>query len=142
MWEAKAQAEAVAPPEAVWRLWENPARWSEWNEDIAWAWLEDRLAIGVRARIKLKRRLALTFTVTRLEHERLFTDEARLPGVRLGHEHLVERVAERSRIQNRLYLEGPAERLYVLMMGRRMRGSVRRFVERERELAEAMASGG
>jgi hypothetical protein len=140
VWEAKAESETAAGPEVVWRLWEDPARWSEWNEDIAWARLEGPFEAGAKARIKFKRGLTLTFTVTELERGRLFTDEARMAGARLGHEHLVERSDERTRIQNRLYFEGPAERLYGLLMGRRMRRSVRCFVERERALAEA-ASG-
>jgi hypothetical protein len=136
MWEAKAQCETEAGPEAVWALWENPQRWSEWNDEIASVRADGPLESGSRITIRFKRSLPLRFTVIEWEPGRLFTDEARLPGARLGHEHLVERVGDRTRIQNRLYIDGPAERLYALLVPR----SVKRFVERERVLAEAAAA--
>ena len=79
----------------------------------------------------------MTFKVIDLEPTRRFTDEARLPGARLGHEHRVEPSDRGIVIRNRLYIEGPLERLYAALMGRRMRTSAKKFVERERDLAEA-----
>src|ERR671917_241599 len=90
MWEATAEARADATTAMVWELWEDPARWPDWNEDIASAELDGQLAVGATARIRFRRSLPMTFTVTHFERERTFTDEARLPGARLGHEHLVE----------------------------------------------------
>ena len=47
-----------------------------------------------------------------IEPGRLLTTEARLPGVRMRHDHLVEREGEgegeRTVIRNRMYLLGPA----------------------------------
>jgi ligand-binding SRPBCC domain-containing protein len=138
VWEAEAEIETAAPPDAVWELWDDPTRWTEWNEQLASVRMAGPLALGGKARIRFKRSpLPLTFTITALEPGRLFTDETRLPGARLGHQHLVESAGPRTQIHNRLYFDGPAERLWAFLAGRRMRSSVRAFVERERELAEA-----
>jgi hypothetical protein len=137
VWEATAETEANASAESVWALWEDPGRWREWNEDIASAALEGDFALGSRARIRFKRSLPLRFEITELQPRRLFTDETRLPGARLGHEHSIQASDGGVVIRNRLYLDGPAERLYAALMGRRMSASVRRFIELERELAES-----
>jgi hypothetical protein len=134
--EASHELEAAASPADVWGLWADPDRWSDWNGDIEQAWLEGPFEVGGRARIKFRGRPAMRFTVTALEHERLFVDEARLPLARIGHEHRLEALDGGVRILNRLYIAGPAAPLYGLVMGRRMRRSVIGFVERERELAE------
>jgi ligand-binding SRPBCC domain-containing protein len=78
----------------------------------------------------------LTFTITDVDPGRLFTDETRLPGVRLGHEHAIEHDGATTTIRHRLYFDGPAEKIYALLMGRQMRAAVRQFGERERDLAE------
>lgn len=138
MWEAAAEIETAASPQAVWGLWANPARWADWNDRIAAAELDGPLVEGARARIRFRHSpRALDFAVTRLERGRVFVDETRLPGVVMGHEHRVERRDGRTVIRNRLYIRGPAARVWAALMGRGMRASVRRFVQRERELAEA-----
>lgn len=136
MWEVLHEDTADTRPHDVWQLWSDPARWPDWNRDIERASLEGPFALGSVARIKFRRGPALRFEITALEPERLFTDETRLPLARLGHEHRVEPAGGRVRIRNRLYFDGSAARLYGLLMGRRMRASVRRFVELEKRLAE------
>lgn len=138
VWEAAAEAETTASAEAVWGLWADPACWPQWNPRIAGAELETPFVAGGRARIRFKRSpRPLRFTITRLEPRRLFVDETRMPGVTMGHEHRLEERDGRTIIQNRLYMHGPAERLWVALLGRGMRSAVRRFVQLERQLAEA-----
>lgn len=137
MWETAAETRTDAPPSAVWALWNDAARWRDWNEQIASAELEGPFEQGATARIRFKRNpRALRFTITRLEDGRAFTDETRLPGARLGHEHRLDRTDGQTCIAHRLYFDGPAERLWALLMGRQMRAAVRAFGEREREIAE------
>lgn len=51
------------------------------------------------------------------EDGRLFTDEARLPGARMGHRHLVEPTATGSRLTNTIYIEGPLAGLWRRVLG-------------------------
>jgi len=51
---------------------------------------------------------------------RLFTDEARLPGARMGHRHLVEPSADGGcRLTNTIYIEGPLAPLWRRVLGPR-----------------------
>lgn len=91
------------------------------------------------AKIKPKAFPAMDFHFIAIEPGRLLTSESRLPGVRLRHDHLVERRGGVTVISNRMYLLGPAARAYGLLFGWRLRRSVRSFARREKELAEAAA---
>ena len=136
MWEVSAETRASVPPESIWALWNDPARWKDWNEQIAEASLEGGFAEGSTARIRFKRSpVTMRFSITAIEPGVLFIDETRLPGARMGHEHRVESADDGSLIQHRLYIDGPLERFYVALLGRQMGSSVKTFGPREAELA-------
>jgi hypothetical protein len=127
-----------AAPGAVWDLWADPARWPEWNEQLESGELEGAFAIGEKVTVKFRRGGRMQFEIVELEPERIFHDRARLPGARMGHEHRLEADGEgRAEITHRLYVEGFMSGFWVLMLGRkRMRESVVKFGEAEREIAE------
>ncbi len=136
MFEASHTASTGSPPEAIWALWENPARWPEWNDQLESGELDGDLAVGAGATVKFKRGGKMRFTVVELDPGGLFTDEAKLPGCRFGHEHRVEPAGTGSKITHRLYLEGPTSGAFSRLFGRnRMRESVGGFVAKEIELA-------
>jgi len=124
----------------VWALWADPQRWPDWNEQIERVEVEGALARGSSARVKFRRGGTVKFEVVELEPQRLFVDEARFPGARLGHEHRLDAGESSVEITHRLYIEGPLSGFWASMLGRkRMHESVERFVERERELTEPRA---
>jgi hypothetical protein len=140
VFEATHSERASAEPAAIWELWADPERWPDWNEQIDRAEVDGELRLGAEVRIKFRRGGTVRFEVTALEPERLFTDEARFPGARLGHEHRLTPGKSSVEITHRVYLEGPLSGFWALMMGRkRLRESVVRFIERERELTEPAA---
>ena len=137
MFEATHSERSSASPAAVWALWSDAARWPDWNEQLESAELEGEFSVGETARVKFRRGGRMQFRIVAVEPERLFVDEARLPGARLGHEHRLEPSGAGVEISHRLYVAGPLSGLFALLLGRkRMRESVVRFVERERELTE------
>lgn len=85
----------------------------------------------------MRRGGTVRFALLELEPERLLAYEARFPGARLGHEQRLKPGKASVEITHRTYLNGPLAGFWALMMGRkRMRESVGRLVERERELTE------
>jgi hypothetical protein len=140
VWEASHSLRSSAEPADVWALWADPARWPNWNEQIERAELDGPLEVGTTARIKLKRGGTIRYEILALEPERLLLDETRLPGARMAHERRITPVDGAIEISNRIYVRGPLAGLYRLLMGRRTRESVPRFVERERDLAEGASS--
>lgn len=137
MFEAVHSERSSATPGAVWVLWADASRWPEWNDQLESGEIDGELAVGTGATVKFKRGGKMKFTVIVVEPERLFVDEAKLPGCRFGHEHRLEPAGAGCEITHRLYLKGPTSGLFSRLFGRkRMEKSVVEFVERERELAE------
>jgi hypothetical protein len=137
VFEAVHSERSSAGPAAVWALWADASRWPEWNEQLETGELDGELAVGIGATVKFKRGGRMKFTAVAVEPERLFVDEAQLPGCRFGHEHRVEPAGAGSEITHRLYLKGPTSGFFSRLFGRkRMQQSVAGFIERERELTE------
>lgn len=119
-WETTSTLESAVAPADVWeKAYADAAAWPRWNDELKSAELDGPLRLGASARIVFKTGLRLRFRVVEFEQGRLFTDEARLPGARMGHRHLVEPTPDGSRLTNTIYIEGPLAPLWRRVMGPR-----------------------
>lgn len=118
-WETTSTLEAEVSPAAVWeRAYEDAEAWPKWNAEIKRAELEEPLGLGAEAKIVFGTGLRLRFRVVEFEQDRLFTDESRLPGARMGHRHLLEPTENGGcRLTNTIYIEGPLAPLWRRIMG-------------------------
>lgn len=118
-WETTSTLETEAAPAAVWAsAYADANAWPRWNAELKRASLDGPLREGAEARIVFRTGLRLRFGVVEFEDGRLFTDEARLPGARMGHRHLVEPAAQGgSRLTNTIYIEGPLASLWRRVLG-------------------------
>lgn len=118
-WETTSTLEADVDPGAIWETaYADAAAWPRWNAEIKSASLDGPLSAGATARIVFRTGLRLRFHVVEYEQGRLFTDEARLPGARMGHRHLVEPIeGGGSRLTNTIYVEGALAPLWRRIMG-------------------------
>lgn len=117
-WETTSSLEAEVPPAAVWdEAYRDAAAWPRWNAELKSARLDGPLALGAEARIVFRTGLRLRFRVVEFEDGRLFTDEARLPGARMGHRHQVEPTASGARLTNTIYIDGPLAGLWRRILG-------------------------
>ena len=133
-WETTRTLEAGVSPASVWqKAYADAAAWPKWNAEIKRAQLDRPLALGAKAKIVFGTGLRLRFRVVDFEDGRLFTDESRLPGARMGHRHLVESTEGGSRLTNTIYIEGPLAPLWRRIMGpaaaRTLPGAQRAVVE-------------
>lgn len=138
-WETLSELEARVSPEAVWRrAYADADAWPRWNAEIRSARLDGPLALGASARIVFRTGLRLRFQVVEFEQGRLFTDEARLPGARMGHRHLVEPAGEGGcRLTNTIYIEGALAPLWRRVLGPAAAGALPGAQRAVVELAEA-----
>jgi hypothetical protein len=104
-----------------------------WNDQLRSATLDGPLGDGATAKIVFRTGLRLRFRVVEFEDGRLFTDEARLPGVRMGHRHLVDSTPGGSRLINTIYIDRPLAGLWRRILGpaaaRTLPGAQRSIVE-------------
>lgn len=138
-WETTSELEADVAPAAVWReAYVDAAAWPRWNSEIRSAELDRPLALGASARIVFRTGLRLRFRVVEYEEGRLFTDEARLPGARMGHRHLIDpRGGDGTRLVNTIYIEGALAALWRRILGP---AAARALPEAQRAVIE-LASG-
>jgi polyketide cyclase/dehydrase/lipid transport protein len=101
--------EVAAPPEAVWRVWSDPARWPEWNPDVVEMKVDGPFATGSEATMRTRagrtHRMQL-LDVTPPDHFVLATKVA--PGMRLRFVCTVKPLGPgRSRISQGVEMHGP-----------------------------------
>jgi len=143
VFEALCSDRITAPAEAIWELWANTDRWPDWNDQIERVEVDGELRLGAELRIKLRRGGMVRNVVTELEPGRRLTYEARFPGARSGLEHRLRPGRRSVEVTHRRYVDGPLASLWAPMLGRkRMRESVERFVQRERELTQSSSGRG
>jgi hypothetical protein len=133
-WETTSTLEAGATPASIWeKAYADADAWPKWNTEIKRASLDGPLALGTTAKIVFGTGLRLRFGVVEFEEGRLFTDESRLPGARMGHRHLIEPTATGSRLTNTIYIEGPLAPVWRRILGpaaaRTLPGAQRAVVE-------------
>jgi hypothetical protein len=117
-WETTSSLAAEVEPAAIWeRAYRDADAWPRWNAELKRARLDRPLAAGAEARIVFRTGLRLRFRVVEFEDGRLFTDEARLPGARMGHRHLVEPAPDGARLTNTIYIDGPLAGLWRRVLG-------------------------
>jgi hypothetical protein len=122
---------------AVWeRCYADPAAWPEWNRELASARLDGPFAVGTVARVRFKAGLRLRFRLVEMDSPKVFTDEARLPGARMGHRHVLESIPTGTRLRNTIYFAGPLAGLWARVMGKR---AVAALAEGQRRMAEIVA---
>jgi hypothetical protein len=134
-WETTSTMEAEVTPASIWeKAYADAAAWPKWNAEIKRASLDGPLTLGAQAKIVFGTGLRLRFQVVEFEAGRLFTDESRLPGARMGHRHLIEPTETGgSRLTNTIYIEGPLASIWQRIMGpaaaRTLPGAQRSVVE-------------
>jgi hypothetical protein len=118
-WETTSTLETDVSPATVWeKAYADADAWPKWNAEIKRASLDGPLTLGAKAKIVFGTGLRLRFRVVEFEQGRLFTDESRLPGARMGHRHLIEQTeGSGSRLANTIYIEGALAPLWRRIMG-------------------------
>lgn len=125
-WETTSKLTGEVAPGAIWeRAYADARAWPRWNSEIASAHMDGPLTLGATARVVFGTGLRLRFHVVEFTDSRLFTDEARLIGARMGHRHLIEEDGRGSSIlTNTIYIDGPLSALWRRVLGPRAASSL------------------
>jgi hypothetical protein len=137
MWSTSSSIDAPGlSASAVWSAaYADASAWPAWNDALASAELLGPFAAGSRARARFRTGLRLRFTLVEVEPERVFTDESRLPGARMGHRHELEPMADGVRLTNTIYIRGPLARLWAPILGPQAKKGLPGWQRRAAELA-------
>jgi hypothetical protein len=128
---------------AVWSAaYADASAWPAWNDALAAASLDEPFVVGLRARVRFRTGLRLHFTLVEVEEGRVFTDESRLPGARMGHRHELQPFADGVRLVNTIYLRGPLARLWAPILGPQAKRGLPGWQRRAAALAADLSAAG
>jgi uncharacterized protein YndB with AHSA1/START domain len=118
--EQQRSVDSSASPEAVWRIWSDPAHWPEWNPFVKSMELAGPFAIGTTAKMVTDRG-AHQVTVTELEPGRGFAlTGPMMPGAAMTFRCVIEPRDGGSRISQSVSLNGPLSGILFPLMGKQM----------------------
>jgi hypothetical protein len=100
--------EGPASVEAVWALWSDVTRWTEWDSGLESATLTGPFAEGSTGTMVVEGQGPISFVLTSVEEGAGFVDETSVPGAVLRFSHRVEPVAGGVRVTHSVVVEGPA----------------------------------
>ena len=133
-----AHINSPAAPSAFFARWADMATWPQWNTDTEWVRLDGEFVQGATGSLKPKGGPKVRFVVERLVPGREFVDVSRLVGARLTFAHRVtERADGGSEVDVTVTITGPRGRLWLLMLGSGIRGSMQADLQALARAAEA-----
>jgi hypothetical protein len=140
VWSTSSTFDAAGVTAAeVWsRAYADASAWPAWNDALVSAALDEPFVVGSRARVRFRTGLRLRFALVEVKPERVFTDESRLPGARMGHRHELEPTADGVRLTNTIYIDGPLARLWAPILGPQAKRGLPGWQRRAAELARAV----
>lgn len=109
MWTTEHAIETTATPEAIWQVWADVPRWSEWNGDVAQCELSGPFAAGSTITMTTGDGDTIELKIVDAVEPEDFVDEADLGEVVVRTLHRIERLdADRVRVVYRMEIFGPA----------------------------------
>jgi uncharacterized membrane protein len=107
--EYEHSVETSARAEAVWALWTEVERRSEWDLSVQKLTLDGPFAVGSAGVMYIEGLPPLGYTLTEVEAGVAFTDETAIPGGVVRFAHRLEQVGDRLRVTYHVEVDGPAE---------------------------------
>lgn len=110
-YEFEHSVETTASPEAVWVLWSDVSRWTEWDSGLESVVLDGPFEVGVNGTMVVPGRPPVPFTLTEVRPGKGFVDVSEIPGALLRFHHTLEPLdGGRVRVTHGVVIEGPAAR--------------------------------
>jgi hypothetical protein len=109
-----------APPDRIFRLYEDVANWHTWDPDTKCACLDGPLRIGAKGRLAPTKGRAVPMYVTAVDVNRHFTVESRIPLLRMLFEHELVPAGPTTEVVHRVTIGGMLSLLIGPALARRL----------------------
>ncbi|MEC3980704.1 SRPBCC family protein [Amycolatopsis sp. H20-H5] len=99
----------TAPADAVWALWSDVSRWTEWDTSLEAITLDGPFAPGSGGTMTIPGQPLITYILTEVEPGVAFSDETAIPGGVLRFGHRLTTADGLTTITHRVEIDGPPE---------------------------------
>ncbi len=128
---------AQAPAEVVFSIYQDVENWHTWDPDTKQATLGGKFNVGASGRLVPTTGTAVPMTLTRVEQDRCFTVESKIPWFRMVFEHELNPGPAGTEIVHRVTLYGLLSAFLGPMLLRRLDSGLPVTLGRLKNLAEA-----
>jgi hypothetical protein len=104
-------------PAAVFACWADAAGWARWDPDVRAASMDGPFTTGTTGRITPRQGPTMAIRLTRVEPDRAFDAEARLPLCTMRFEHWLEPRGPETLVTHRVVFSGPLAFLFRRIIG-------------------------
>lgn len=127
-----------APPEVLFRIYEDVAHWHTWDPDTKQATLDGPLRVGAKGKLTPTKGRTVPMVVTGVVAGRSFTVEARIPLFRMVFDHELTPTAAGAEVVHRVTFSGLLAFLLGSMLSRQLNAGLPVTLDRLKRLAESL----
>lgn len=127
----------AAPPELIFRIYEDVPGWRTWDPDTESATLEGPFAVGSRGKLTPTRGSTVPMRVTDVVRDRSFTVECRIPLFRMVFEHELVPLGSTTEVVHRVLFSGALSPLLGRMIARQLNSGLPLTLANLKRRAEA-----
>ena len=131
----------AAPPETVFRIYEDVQNWHTWDPDTKQAFLEGPFRVGSRGRITPPKGMTVPMLLTEVEPGKCFTVESKIPLFRMLFEHELTPTATGTEVVHRVTFSGLLSFVLGRMLSTQLNTGLPITLGRLKALAEARSAG-
>ena len=130
----------VAPPEVVFRIYEDVQNWHTWDPDTKSATLEGPFQVGSRGRLTPTKGNSVPMVLTQVVPGQCFTVESKIPLFRMLFEHELRPALAATEVVHRVTFSGLLSLVLGAMLSKQLNSGLPVTLGRLKALAEARSA--
>jgi Polyketide cyclase / dehydrase and lipid transport len=130
---------AQAPAKTIFSIYRDVENWHTWDPDTKQATLGGQFTIGARGRLVPTKGSAVPMVLTRVEQDRCFTVECKIPLFRMVFEHELKPSGSGTEIIHRATFSGALTFIIGSMLSRQLNSGLPVTLARLKALAESLS---
>jgi hypothetical protein len=136
MWEEKFKKRfSGVSKEQIWKRWADIDSWTDWNEDLEYAKLNDSFEKGGTFKLKPKAGPEVKLTIEEATENVSFTDCLYLPGAKMFGKHEMKEVDGDLEMTTTISITGMSSMMWVKMIGEKVAAKAESQMDKLAELA-------
>ncbi|MCH9613379.1 MAG: hypothetical protein SP1CHLAM54_03780 [Chlamydiia bacterium] len=131
--------ETKAPPEQIWRIWEDVENWKRWDKDIEYSEIDGPFQAGTKGTTKFFETPSFKTLLTEVKPHQLFIQEAYLSFAKVVSNHSMNHSNGVTEVTFRVEIQESSSSFHSQMIGRFIKKKLPLEMEEMLKIVEAYA---